>query len=112
MNTPNYANPPSYNITAAQTSSAVITVSGDIQGSSSVILGKKDRLGALFFNSSNQPAFLTLAETSNPKTCSFKIAGGESFLLPFAYNGKVSAIRENGSGSIIITEFITSPISL
>lgn len=85
----------------------VTTVSPSVTTSSVVIVqANPRRRGIIIYNNSANSAYLTYGLTSASNTCTRILATFTQFemLGPVVYTGAIAAIRNAGSGTLIITE--------
>jgi hypothetical protein len=87
-----------------------ITASPSIGTTSTLIIGENtSRIGAVLWNNSANSAYIALAATGDSSnSMTYILASFASLVLPIEpiYQGPISAKRNAGSGSIVITEFL------
>jgi hypothetical protein len=73
------------------------------------IIGQNDnRVGFMLYNNSANSAYITYGAANGSSTCSFILATFTQYvhMATIWWTGELYAVRNAGSGSIIITEFI------
>ncbi len=66
-----------------------------------------NRIGFIIFNNSSNSAYVSLADTSIAASCTKLIAtfSAWEWAWPISYTGPISAIRNSGSGNMVVWEF-------
>lgn len=85
------------------------TITPSITNVSQLVLpANPDRRGLIIYNNSGNSVYLTFGPTSASNTCTRILATFAQWdmLGPVVYTGEISAIRNSGSGSLIITELL------
>lgn len=89
-------------------STATVSTSANVALSSVLISpANSSRRGFILYNNSANSVYITLAPTSGSSTCSLIIASFSNYTFSsfVSYIGPISAIRNAGTGSVIVTEF-------
>lgn len=92
-----------------QCADAKITISASVLLSSVLVLpANYDRKGLIIYNNSSNSVYLTFARTSASNTCTRILAAFTQWdmLGPVVYTGAIAAIRNAGSGTLVITELL------
>lgn len=93
----------------AQSNGTVRTVSASVGTSNAlVVYANKRRQGLTIYNNSSNSVYITFGPVSNGSTCTRILATFTQFdmLGPAIYRGEISAIRNAGSGALVITEYL------
>jgi hypothetical protein len=90
---------------------AVVTVSASVAQVSTVIAqANPNRKFFLLYNNASNSAYITYGSSSSGASCSAIVAGFSNYSAPYGinYTGPLAAIRNAGSGTIVLTEFISA----
>lgn len=93
----------------AQGNGTTRTVSNSITTVSQLVVPyNKRRKGLTIYNNSSNSVYITFGPTSAGATCTRILGSFTQFdmLGPVVYKGEISAIRNSGSGALIITEYL------
>lgn len=92
------------------TSSAIKTMSATVGTTSAIIIqANPDRKAFMLYNNSANSGYFTFGTVSNGSSCSFILAtfANWQWSLPnIVYTGPISCIRNAGTGTVTITEFV------
>lgn len=92
-----------------QSEVATKITSANVATSSVVVVPRNStRKGFVIYNNSANSVYITYGPTSNGSTCTRILATFANFesMGPTVYTGEISAIRNAGTGSLIITEIL------
>lgn len=89
---------------ATVSASANITTAAGT-GSVLVMNDNPNRKGFMLYNNSSNSVYVTFGATSASNACSVIIASFQQFIFMSPYVGKISGIRNAGTGNVIVTEF-------
>lgn len=89
--------------------SSSITISPTFGLTSTVLIGSNPlRKGFMLYNNSSNSCYVTYGSTSASSTCSFILASFANYTHQSycAYVGPLAAIRNAGTGTVVVTEFV------
>ena len=93
-----------YTANTPYASSNITTVSGT--GSVLIMNDNPNRKGFMLYNNSSNSIYIVFGATASSNACSAIIASFTQFIFMSPYVGKISGIRNAGTGNVIVTEFI------
>lgn len=87
----------------------IVTASPNVLTNPVLIIGaNSDRIGFMLYNNSANSAYITYGAANGSSMCSLILATFAQYVhaVPLLWQGEIYAVRNAGSGSIIVTEFI------
>ncbi len=73
-----------------------------------IVNSNSSRLGFMIYNNSANSGYFTFGTHSSSNSCSFIVAtfANFSWTAPMSYTGPIACVRNAGTGTVIVTEFL------